>query len=271
MHEATYDRPLAGRTGVVTGATSGIGAAAVHRLARRGIPVVASGRNLPRLAELEAAWTGPVRRVVGVAGEASEPDLVGRLFTAAATAWDRLPDLAVLCAGHGLPGTLLRSDPDRWAALFEVNCLATFRHLRDIAQRFVVEAGAEEGTAAEASAGPERRVRDIVVVGSTIGRQVSAFNPVYGATKFALHSVVEALRQEVCQHGIRVSLIEPGFVKTGFQAAAGYDPDWFRTLEAEQGPFLDADDVAAAIEVVVTQPPHVHLDDIRIRPTRQKV
>jgi NADP-dependent 3-hydroxy acid dehydrogenase YdfG len=115
------------------------------------------------------------------------------------------------------------------------------------------------------------QVQDIVVIGSTVGRQVSAFNPVYGATKFALHSLVEGLRQEICEHNIRVSLIEPGFVISEFQESAGYDMQWFRQLEQESDPFLTPEDVARAVNSIASQPAHVHIDDIRLRPTRQRV
>jgi len=65
-------------------------------------------------------------------------------------------------------------------------------------------------------------------------------------------------------------LIEPGFVRTSFQEVAGYDMNWVTSLERELGPFLAAEDVGRVIEFVLSQPPHVHLDDVRMRPTRQK-
>ena len=102
-------------------------------------------------------------------------------------------------AGRGLPGTVLGSDPARWEEMLSANYLAVLRQLRACAERFVALAKGDGG----------RQARDIVVLGSTVGRQVSAANPVYGSTKFALHSLVEALRQEVCGYGVRVSLIEP--------------------------------------------------------------
>ncbi|ATS51818.2 SDR family NAD(P)-dependent oxidoreductase [Xanthomonas citri pv. phaseoli var. fuscans] len=114
-------------------------------------------------------------------------------------------------------------------------------------------------------------MQDIVVIGSTVGRTLSAGNPVYGATKFALHSLVESLRQELASSLIRVTLIEPGFVRSGFQQSAGYDMNAFDTLERDLGPFLSAEDVARSIRFVLDQPPHVHIDDIRLRPTRQRV
>jgi NADP-dependent 3-hydroxy acid dehydrogenase YdfG len=166
--------------------------------------------------------------------------------------------VAVLSAGRGLRGSLLTSDPDTWRELLEINYLSLMGQMRAVAQDMVRNAA-------------EHPVQDLVVIGSTVGRQVSAMNPIYGSTKFAAHSLVESLRQEICSHNIRVSLVEPGFVRSGFQRAASYDPAWFDALESESGPFLRPDDVAATIGFLVAQPPHVHLDDVRIRPTRQKV
>lgn len=137
--------------------------------------------------------------------------------------------------------------------------LAVLRQLRACAAEFVKQAMANDSD----------WTRDLVVVGSTVGRQVSAANSVYGSTKFALHSLVESLHQEVCAHDIRVTLIEPGFVRSGFQAAAGYDPAWFNSVAEQNGPLLLPEDVADVVDFVIGRPGHVHLDDIRLRPTRQ--
>jgi NADP-dependent 3-hydroxy acid dehydrogenase YdfG len=241
---------------VVTGTTSGIGAAITRQLDASGFRVLATGRRTDRLTTLMDGCAN----VHSITADVTRDGVMNDLFTAAARQWGHLPDTAVLCAGRGLRGTLLTSDEDRWRELIEVNYLAVARQLRDCAAHFLRDARAH----------PEQPVRDLVVIGSTVGRHVSPFNPVYGSTKFAVHSLVEGLRQEVCEHNIRVTLVEPGFVKTEFQAMAGYDPQWFQTLEAESGPFLTADDVARTVEFVLGQPPHVHLDDIRIRPTRQR-
>lgn len=63
---------------------------------------------------------------------------------------------------------------------------------------------------------------DIVIVGSVVGRHISPFSAVYGASKFAVHALAEGLRRELGPKGVRVSLVEPGFVLSGFQASAGY-------------------------------------------------
>lgn len=244
------------RVVLVSGATAGIGASTVRLMAGNGVRVVAAGRRMHRLAELSQE-PGCEARIACVRADATEPGYVEKLFGASCEAFQCEPGVFVLAAGHGLPGTLLGSNPERWEDLLETNYLAVLRQLRDCA-RLWLQAQTTNG------------VRDMVVIGSTIGRQVSDFNPVYGSTKFAVHSVVEALRREVCGSGIRVTLIEPGFVKSEFQQAAGYDMKWFEAIESDIGPLLTPDDVARVIEFVVQQPGHVHIDDVRIRPTRQR-
>ncbi|MFF4921292.1 MULTISPECIES: SDR family oxidoreductase [unclassified Kitasatospora] len=248
------------RVAVVTGASSGIGRAIAARFARQGVRVLATGRDGRRLADLAAESDQAPGAVRPFPGDVTTPGHARELLAAAAAEWEAA-SIFVACAGHGLPGTVLGSDPTRWERLIEVNVLAVLHQLRDAAAEFVRQAELDGG----------RRVRDIVVIGSTVGRQVSAANPVYGSTKFAVHSLVEALRQEVCAHNVRVTLIEPGFVRSGFQDAAGYDSAWFEAVAAESGPLLTPEDVASVVEFAVGRPTHVHLDDIRLRPTRQKV
>jgi NADP-dependent 3-hydroxy acid dehydrogenase YdfG len=113
------------------------------------------------------------------------------------------------------------------------------------------------------------QAKDIVVIGSVVGRHISPFSGVYGATKFAVHALTEGLRRELGPRGIRVSLVEPGVVVSGFQDGAGYSDDMVRNFDDKFGPLLYGDDVANAIHYIVTRPPHVHISDIMIRPTRQ--
>ncbi|MFG1664106.1 SDR family oxidoreductase [Streptomyces sp. Y7] len=247
------------RIAVVTGASSGIGRAVVRDLVQRGTRVVAAGRRAERLTELtEQVRTAP-GHAVAVAGDITQAGHTEELLATAEREWGPA-DVFVAAAGQGLPGTVLGSDPERWERLVEVNYLALLRQLRVVAAEFRKQAEPDDGA----------RARDVVVIGSTVGRQVSAANPVYGSTKFAVHSLVEALRQEVCHHNIRVTLIEPGFVRSGFQEAAGYDAAWFEAIAEENGPLLVPEDVADVIGYVIGRPTHVHLDDIRLRPTRQR-
>lgn len=248
------------RVAVVTGASSGIGRAIAGRLFRDGGLVVAGGRDVARLTSLAAEATQFPGEILPIAGDMTRPGYAEALLAAAEREWGEAT-VFVASGGRGLPGTVLTSDDSEWEDLVEANYLGLMRQLRACAAAFVDQAKADE----------RGQARDIVVIGSTVGRQVSAANPVYGSTKFAVHALVEALRQEVCAHNIRVTLIEPGFVRSGFQAAAGYDPAWFERVAEENGPLLVPEDIAETVAFVIDRPAHVHLDDIRIRPTRQRV
>ncbi len=250
--------PKHGRAAIVTGATAGIGAAIAEHLFKQGLKLVITGRRQQRLTELQERLGASPEHLACTPADAREPGLFDRLYQQGLTALGLRPDAAILCAGRGLRGTLLGSDPEQWKELLEINLLAMMHQMRDCAQQFVHDAEQDD------------RARDIVVIGSTVGRQVSAFNPVYGATKFALHALVEGLRQEVCNSNIRVTLIEPGFVVSEFQRSAGYDMAWFEAQQQQFGPFLSPRDVAEAVGFVLSLPKHVHVDDVRIRPTRQR-
>ena len=80
---------------------------------------------------------------------------------------------------------------------------------------------------------------------------------------------LEASRRELGPKGIRVTLIEPGFVESEFQGVAGYKPEWFAEVKGRIGPVLKPEDVARTIGFIVQQPAHVHVSDVLIRPTRQ--
>jgi NADP-dependent 3-hydroxy acid dehydrogenase YdfG len=247
------------RIALVSGATSGIGAATARELVAVGGRVLATARRGERLEALERELNGAARRLVGVRDDVTIPGVIRRLFSASRREFGAEPTALVVSAGHGLPGTLRTSDPNRWRSLLETNCLAVMHQLRDCVDQWLCGRDRDTTTAP----------RDIVVIGSTIGRQVSEANPIYGSTKFAIHSIVEALRREVCREWVRVTLVEPGFVKSEFQQVAGYDPAWFTGIETDVGPLLTPEDVARVIAFILMQPAHVHIDDVRLRPTRQ--
>jgi len=248
-----------GRIAIITGASSGIGRATAARFAARKHRLVVNARDRQALAAVEEELTATGCELTAVAGDAAEPDVLDRLVRACHSRFGGGPSIGVVNAGGGLPGTLLTSDPARWDELFRVNVLGSLRQMRTFASAML----------ATAEAAPLREPLDIVVTGSTVGTNVSPFNSVYGASKFAVHGAAEGLRREVGPLGIRVSLMEPGLVATNFQSAAGYDADWFSSYSTEVGPVLDSDDVARVIEFVTSQPPYVHLSSAVVRPTRQ--
>ncbi len=240
------------RIAIVTGASSGIGEATARRFVAEGFGVVGNARNAEKLGILEKELGSAF---CGIAGDACEEEVLDRLFSSAIERFGRSPDIVVANAGRGLGGSVKDADLSKFEEILRLNVTGTLALLQKAARRMAPDYPKEAS--------------DIVIIGSVVGRHISPFSAVYGATKHAVHSLAEGLRREVGARGIRVSLIEPGIVISGFQEGAGYGEDQVRNFEERFGPLLHGEDVANAIHFVVSQPPHVHVSDILVRPTRQ--
>ncbi|HYE62459.1 MAG TPA: SDR family oxidoreductase [Phycisphaerales bacterium] len=250
---------LNGRIAVVTGASAGIGAAIVELLAREGAKVIANARRREKLHDLVARLGPSVR---AFPGDASDPAVITAMLDDAERAFGP-PDLVIANAGRGLNGSVLTSDVSQWEEMIRVNVLGAAHLMR--------EAGRRVAAATAGKSGPDvvTRPRDLIVLGSVVGRHVSPFSSMYGGTKFNVHGMVEGVRRELGPKGVRVTLIEPGFVVSEFQGVAGYDPKWFDEVVQRIGPVLQPEDVARCVTFIASQPPHVHVSDILVRPTRQ--
>lgn len=244
------------RIAVVTGATSGIGEATARRFVDAGFGVVGNGRSADKLDALEKEMGSAF---CGVAGDVAEQAVVDQLFTAAADRFGGDPDIVIVNAGRGLGGPVTDADLEQFDDVLRINVSGALALMKSAGRKLV---------ASQESAFPESAA-DIVVIGSVVGRNISPFSAVYGASKAAVHSLTEALRREVGPKGVRVTLVEPGTVLSGFQAGAGYSDELVKGLTDKFGPVLDGADVADTIHYVVTRPPHVHVSDIMVRPTRQ--
>ncbi|MDI1289326.1 MAG: SDR family oxidoreductase [bacterium] len=260
MTRSTTSEQLMGRIGVVTGASAGIGRAIATHLARAGASVVVNARREGPLAAL-AGELGPKARAV--AGDCADESVISEMLDAAVANGGREADLVVVNAGRGLNGSSITSDPAEWAEMIRTNVLGAAHLIRAAGLRMLKASEGKVGPALLASP------RDIIVIGSVVGRHVSPFSSMYGATKFAVHGLVEGTRRELGPKGIRVTLIEPGFVESEFQGVAGYDPKWVTEVFDRIGPVLQPDDVARMITFVASQPANVHVSDILLRPTRQ--
>lgn len=244
------------RIAVVTGTTSGIGEATAKKLVDAGFGVVGNGRSADKLVALEKEIGSAF---CGVAGDAADNNLVDQLFSAAGERFGRAPDIVVANAGRGLGGSVTGADLEQFDDVLRINVSGALALMKSAAQRM---AEAQENAFPEAAA-------DVVVIGSIVGRHISPFSAVYGASKAAVHSLAEGLRREVAPKGVRVTLVEPGAVLSGFQASAGYSDETVQGFKDKFGPVLTGEDVADAIHHVVTRPPHVHISDVVVRPTRQ--
>lgn len=247
-------KSLAGKTAVVTGASSGIGRATALALAREGAAVVVTARRkqaLDAVAAEIAAFGGQALVLAGDAGDAAFLD--GLLE--AALGWKDgggRYDIVVANAGRGLAGGVLTSDEAQWEALYRINVLGTAHLMRRAGKHLAAQKGG-----------------DIVAVSSVVGRNISPFSGLYGSSKFAVSGLAEGLRREVCGAGVRVTTVLPGIVVSGFQDVAGYDADNFGKFITAFGKLLEPEDIAEGIRWLLTLPAHVHVNEIMIRPTGQ--
>nr|WP_255482080.1 SDR family NAD(P)-dependent oxidoreductase [Amycolatopsis sp. SID8362] len=233
---------------MVTGASSGIGAATARAMAAAGATVVAGARRVDRLEELAATADGEVFPVeLDVADQQSVREAV-------ATAVSRFGGLDVVVnnAGVMLSGPIVGADTAEWDRMVRTNLLGTLY----VTHAALPHLLARKGT--------------VVQISSTSGRVASAMGGVYAATKFGVNAFTESLRQEVTEQGVRVVTIEPGMVDTELADHIGDETirdmakkmaDSMRTLRAE--------DVAAAVVYAVGQPDHVAVNEILLRPTDQ--
>jgi NADP-dependent 3-hydroxy acid dehydrogenase YdfG len=244
------------RIAIVTGTTSGIGEATMRKFVNAGFGVVGNGRNAEKLFALEKEIGAAF---CSVAGDAADEAVVEELFATAQDYFGRAADIVVANAGRGLGGSVTEADLSQFEDVLNTN-------VRGVAA-LIQKAGLQMASVQE-TAFPESAA-DIVIIGSVVGRNISPFSAVYSASKFAVHCLAESLRREIATKGVRVSLVEPGAVLSGFQAAAGYGEDVVNSFREKFGPLLIGDDIANAVYHIVSQPPHVHISDIVVRPTRQ--
>ena len=242
------------RVAIITGASSGIGEATARKFVAEGYAVVGNARNAQKLQLMENEL-GP--RFCGVVGDVTEGAVLQQLFSSATERFGQEADIVIANAGRGLGGSIKDADLSQFEEMLKLNVTSTLLLIQSAARRMMERVDYLN------------RAADIVIIGSVVGRHISPYSAVYGATKFAVHSLAENLRREVGPQGIRVSLVEPGIVISGFQDSAGYSEDMLSLFNKKFGPLLAGDDVANAIQFIVSQPPHVHISDIVVRPTRQ--
>ena len=231
------------RTAIVTGASSGIGAATVRSLASAGFDVVAAARRVERCEELASEIGGRAVRL-----DVTDPDSVAQLA-------DAVPDAGVLVNSAG--GALglepvADADEEKWTRMYETNVMGVIR-----VTKALLPALERSGDG------------HVVVVGSVAGVEVYPGGGGYTAAKHAASAVTRTLRLELLGKPIRVTEIAPGLVETEFSLVR-FEGDEAKAARVYEGTTpLTAEDVADAIAYVVTRPAHVDVDYLSIKPTEQ--
>ncbi len=221
---------------LITGASTGIGAATARLAAREGYRLVLAARSRERLQELAAELGGPERALV-VRCDVTEWDDQQRMVSAALEAYGRI-DVALANAGFGGARGFLNDTPEHWREMILTNVYGAALTLRATIPALKESRG------------------HLLLTSSVAGRRVLP-GSLYSCTKHAVTAMGEAARQDLHGSGVRVTLIEPGMTDTPFFENRPTDP-------------LEAEDIARGVLYAIAQPPHVNVNEILIRPTAQQ-
>jgi len=238
------------RNAVVTGASSGIGAATARRLAAEGYHVFCAARRADRVKALAAEIGG-----TPVVCDVTSPDSVAGL---AGAVGERLDVLVNNAGGAFGSAPVSEADTEDWRAMYDVNVIGLMQVTRALLPA-LLEAGRASGAGT------------IVNVGSTAGRVAYEGGGGYTAAKHGTKVVTETLRLELWDQPVRVCEVAPGMVRTDEFALVRFEGDQDKAAAVYAGVAepLVAEDIADAIGWVVTRPPHVNVDELVIRPRAQ--
>jgi NADP-dependent 3-hydroxy acid dehydrogenase YdfG len=254
----TLATTLTGAVALITGASSGIGAATAQALAREGAAVALVARRKDRLERLAAEIRNQGGRSLVLETDVSDGAAAHRAVTQTVSGLGQL-DIVINNAGVMLLGPAVGAPIGEWERMISLNLMGAM-YIAHAAMPHLL-------AAAEQSA---RRVADLVNVSSVAGRIARSGSGVYNATKFGLGAFSESLRQEVTRRHVRVSLIEPGAVDTELPSHLRPEvrDQVMKVFEGIQR--LEAEDIADLIRYVVTRPRHVAINEALVRPTEQE-
>ena len=221
---------------LITGASSGIGEATARQASEAGYRLVLSARSTDRLEQLASELGGP-ERAIAVTCDVTEFEQQEALVRGALQHFGQI-DVAFANAGFGAKRGFLSETPEFWKSMVLTNVYGAALTIRATMPALKESRG------------------HLLLTGSVAGRRALP-GSLYSATKWAVTAMGESARQEFNDTGVRVTLIEPGMVDTRF-FDDGAPPD-----------ALQADDVARAVMFAVSQPPHVDVNEILVRPTAQ--
>jgi NADP-dependent 3-hydroxy acid dehydrogenase YdfG len=251
-------KPLDGTVALVTGASSGIGAATARALAAQGAAVALAARRADRLDQLAGEINAAGGRTLVIEMDVTDSSQAESAVDRTVHEFERL-DTVINNAGVMLLGPIENAPLEEWERMIKVNELGVL---------YVSHAALPHLLKAAQSA--PRRVADLVNISSVAGRVARRDSGVYNLTKFGIGAFSESLRQEVTGRHVRVSLVEPGAVNT--ELLSHVRPEVREKVAQRFGNMerLEADDIAEIITFVVTRPRRVAINEVLVRPTEQE-
>ncbi|HCY0831208.1 TPA: SDR family oxidoreductase [Staphylococcus aureus] len=227
---------LTDKVAVVTGAGSGIGEAIATLLHEEGVKVILAGRNKDKLQNVANQLAQDSVKVVPT--DVTKKEEVDELIKIAQQTLGGL-DIVINSAGQMLSSKITDYQVDEWDSMIDVNIKGTL---------YTTQAALP--TMLEQSSG------HLINIASISGFEVTKSSTIYSATKAAVHTITQGLEKELAKTGVKVTSISPGMVDTAITAA--YNPTDRKKLEPQ--------DIAEAVLYALTQPSHVNVNEITVRP-----
>jgi 3-oxoacyl-[acyl-carrier protein] reductase len=235
------ERPLHGKVAVITGGSRGIGRAIAQSLGRLGAKLSLCARHADKLESAAAELQGEGVSVIITAADVTNSSAIGRLVQKTEQSLGAI-DVLVNNAGIGYFGPFQGAADADWDAVLDTNLKAVFLLSKAVVPGMI-----------------ERRTGHIINIASLAGKNAFAGGGIYCASKWGLLGLTECMAEDLRQYGIRVSAICPGTVATDFSPHAGKDA---RKM-------LQPEDIAHAVETIVTQSPQSFISEILLRPTQK--
>ena len=246
---------LKGTVALVTGASSGIGAATVSVLAAQGAAVALVARRKDRLDALAADIRERGGTALVLECDITDQEQAAGAVARTAAELGRL-DTLINNAGVMLLGPVAGAPLPEWQRMVDLNVLGLL-YCAHTALPHLLRAAQDA----------PRQVADMVNISSVAGRAARNGNGVYALTKFGIGAFSESLRQELTKRYVRVSLVEPGATAT--ELAGHNRPEILESIRSQFGQRMQAEDIADAIGYIVTRARHVAVNEMLIRPTEQ--
>jgi len=240
------------RIALITGATSGIGAACAQRFYDEGYDIIITGRRQERLDAMAAALVS--KRVYRLCFDVRDRDQVVNALNELPPEWKKI-DVLVNNAGLALGlSTFFNGNIDHWDTMMDTNVKGLLYVSRAVSQGMI-----------------ERKSGHIINIGSIAGKEVYMNGNVYCASKHAVDALSKAMRIELAEFGIRVGAVHPGAVETEFSEVR-FEGDTDKAAQVYKGfENLVAEDVADAVFYMASRKPHVNINDLIIMPQAQPV
>lgn len=237
---------------MVTGASSGIGAAVARALAREGVHVALAARRRDALLEVQAGLEGDARSLV-IPADVTDRAQVGSLISRAEEELGPV-DVLVNCAGVMYYTLMKNLREEEWARTVEVNCKGALNCIGSVLPGML---GRGRG--------------HIVTISSDAGRKVFPGLAVYSASKFFVEALSQGLRLETAGTGLKVTTVQPGNVATDLLSHSGDEQALELYGQTGDARVLDPEDVAASVVYALSQPEHVAVNEVLVEPRDEPV